>query len=441
MGPTPNSSRREGDLETEYDFKKMRHIILFLVCLMATISHAQDILLGGDISMLTKYEEKGAKYYDINGNSIQPLSFFKQEGMNAMRVRLFVDPTSSANTDTKGACQDLDYVIKLGKHIQDAGYKLIVDFHYSDTWADPGKQTLPKAWEGLTTAQLATKVYDYTTYCLQKMKAAGVTPDLIQTGNEITYGMLWPTGQVYPAGGNATGTMANFTSYLSNAIKACREQCPQAKIILHTELGNSHNSTVVFFKKMKEQNIDFDVIGLSYYPDYHGKMAAFNSTLTKLEANNPAKPIMIMETGYGYEYALPGANTSYKEFAITQDGQAEFAKTLISTLKQHNNVMGLFWWWPEANEYGINWQNAVTDSWWNASLFNNRNGRATKALYELKNFLIDNPAGIEGIDDDRQIIRREYYNLLGKPCSANSKGVKIEKIIFSDGKTRIRKTI
>jgi arabinogalactan endo-1,4-beta-galactosidase len=332
-------------------------------------------------------------------------------------------------------------VIKLGKRIQDAGYKLIVDFHYSDTWADPGKQTLPKAWEGLTTAQLATKVYDYTTDCLQKMKAAGVTPDLIQTGNEITYGMLWPTGQVYPAGGNATGTMANFTSYLNNAIKACREQCPQAKIILHTELGNSHNSTVVFFKKMKEQNIDFDVIGLSYYPDYHGKMATFNSTLTTLEANNPGKPIMIMETGYGYEYALPGANTSYKEFAITQDGQAEFAKTLISTLKQHSNVMGLFWWWPEANEYGINWQNAVTDSWWNASLFNNRNGRATKALYELKNFLVDNPAGIEGIDDDRQIIRREYYNLLGKPCSANSKGVKIEKIIFNDGKTKIRKTI
>lgn len=400
-----------------------------------------ECLLGGDISMLTKYEEKGAKYYDINGNSIQPLSFFKQEGMNAMRVRLFVDPTSSANTDTKGACQDLDYVIKLGKRIQDAGYKLIVDFHYSDTWADPGKQTLPKVWEGLTTAQLATKVYDYTTDCLKRMKAAGVTPDLIQTGNEITYGMLWPTGQVYPAGGNATGTMANFTSYLSNAIKACREQCPQAKIILHTELGNSHNSTVVFFKKMKENNIDFDVIGLSYYPDYHGKMATFNSTLTTLETNNPAKPIMIMETGYGYEYALPGANTSYKEFAITQDGQAEFAKTLISTLKQHSYVMGLFWWWPEANEYGINWQNSVTDSWWNASLFNNRNGRANKALYELKNFLVNNPAGIEGIDDDRQIIRREYYNLLGKPCSANSKGVKIEKIIFSDGKTRIRKTI
>ena len=400
-----------------------------------------ECLLGGDISMLTKYEEKGAKYYDINGNSIQPLSFFKQEGMNAMRVRLFVDPTSSANTDTKGACQDLDYVIKLGKRIQEAGYKLIVDFHYSDTWADPGKQTLSKAWEGLTTAQLATKVYDYTTDCLKRMKAAGVTPDLIQTGNEITYGMLWPTGQVYPAGGNATGTMANFTSYLSNAIKACREQCPQAKIILHTELGNSHNSTVVFFKKMKENNIDFDVIGLSYYPDYHGKMATFNSTLTTLETNNPTKSIMIMETGYGYEYALPGANTSYKEFAITQDGQAEFAKTLISTLKQHSNVMGLFWWWPEANEYGINWQNSVTDSWWNASLFNNRNGRANKALYELKNFLVDNPVGIEGIDDDRQIIRREYYNLLGKLCSANSKGVKIEKIIFSDGKTKIRKTI
>lgn len=399
-----------------------------------------ECMLGGDISLLTKYEEKGAKYYDINGSSIQPLSFFKQEGMNAMRVRLFVDPTSSINTDTKGACQDLDYVIKLGKRIQEAGYKLVLDFHYSDTWADPGKQTLPKAWEGLTTSQLATKVYDYTTDCLKKMKAAGVTPDLIQTGNEITYGMLWPTGQVYPAGGNATGTMENFTSYLNNAIKACREQCPNAYIILHTELGNSHNSTVVFFKKMKEQNIDFDVIGLSYYPDYHGKMATFNGTLTTLETSNPGKPIMIMETGYGYEYALPGANTSYKEFNLTQDGQAEFAKKLISTLKQHNSVMGMFWWWPEANEYGINWQNAVTDSWWNASLFNNSTGRANKALYELKNFLVDNPAGIENINGDNKIVRTERFYLNGIKTNGNATGVTIEKITMASNKEVIIKS-
>lgn len=407
---------------------------------MATISHAQDILLGGDISMLTKYEEKGAKYYDINGNSIQPLSFFKQEGMNAMRVRLFVDPTSSVNTDTKGACQDLDYVIKLGKRIQDAGFKFVLDFHYSDTWADPGKQTLPKAWEGLSTSQLATKVYDYTTDCLMKMKEAGVLPDMIQTGNEITYGMLWPTGQVYPAGGNATGTMTNFTSYLSNAIKACREQCPNAKIILHTELGNSHNSTIVFFRKMKEQNIDFDIIGLSYYPDYHGKMADFNSTLTTLGSNNPDKLIMIMETGYGYEYALPGANAD-KEYALTQDGQAEFTKKLIETLKQHKNMTGLFWWWPEANEYGINWQNAVTDSWWNASLFNNKTGRANKALYELKTFRAEEIAGIETPESSSQIISRTVYNLNGTHAGSGTKGILIEKSITADGTIRTKKII
>lgn len=390
--------------------------------------------------MLTKYEEKGAKYYDINGKSIQPLPFFKQEGMNAMRVRLFVDPTSSANTDTKGACQDLNYVIQLGKRIQDAGFKFVLDFHYSDTWADPGKQTLPKAWEGLSTSQLATKVYDYTTDCLKKMKEAGVVPAMIQTGNEITYGMLWPTGQVYPAGGNATGTMANFTSYLSNAIKACREQCPNAKIILHTELGNSHNSTIVFFRKMKEQNIDFDIIGLSYYPDYHGKMADFNSTLTTLESNNSNKQIMIMETGYGYEYALPGANTD-KEFALTQDGQAEFTRKLIETLTQHKNVTGLFWWWPEANEYGINWQNAVTSSWWNASLFNNKTGRANKALYELKTFRAEEIAGIETPKDNSQIASRTLFKLNGTHAGKGAKGLFIEKTETVNGTTKTRKII
>ena len=146
--------------------------------------------VGGDISMLTKYEEAGVVYKDKNGNAVQPLAFFKQEGLNAMRVRLFVDPSQDSD---KGVCQDLDYVKALGKRIKEAGMAFMLDFHYSDTWADPAKQWTPNAWKTLNDAALAEKVYEYTKECLQQLKAAGAKPDFIQTGNEISYGMLWGT--------------------------------------------------------------------------------------------------------------------------------------------------------------------------------------------------------------------------------------------------------
>ncbi len=157
---------------------------------MTTMAPAQKYV-GGDISMLPKYEQAGVVYKDKNGNTVSDvIAFFKQEGLNAMRVRLFVDPTQD---NDKAVCQDLDYVKTLGKRIKDAGMQLLLDFHYSDTWADPGKQWTPDAWKSLNDADLANKVYEYTKDCLQQMKNAGAEPDMIQTGNEISYGMLWGT--------------------------------------------------------------------------------------------------------------------------------------------------------------------------------------------------------------------------------------------------------
>jgi arabinogalactan endo-1,4-beta-galactosidase len=168
----------------------MRKLLLLLFTLMTTMAPAQKYV-GGDISMLPKYEQAGVVYKDKNGNTVSDvIAFFKQEGLNAMRVRLFVDPTQD---NDKAVCQDLDYVKTLGKRIKDAGMQLLLDFHYSDTWADPGKQWTPDAWKSLNDADLANKVYEYTKDCLQQMKNAGAEPDMIQTGNEISYGMLWGT--------------------------------------------------------------------------------------------------------------------------------------------------------------------------------------------------------------------------------------------------------
>ena len=170
----------------------MRQIITIILLTLTLPILADGKYVGGDISLLPSYIDHGAKYYDNAGNAISdPLAFFGEQGLNTMRVRLFVNP-ENAPSDHKGqgVVQDLAYVKRLGKMIKDAGMALILDFHYSDTWADPAKQWTPAAWAGLSDNELYERIYSYTREVLQEMKAVGATPDFIQTGNEISYGML-----------------------------------------------------------------------------------------------------------------------------------------------------------------------------------------------------------------------------------------------------------
>ena len=346
-------------------------------------------LVGGDISMLTKYEQGGAIYKDRNGNTISNiLPYFGEQGWNAMRLRLFVNPENASETHKKeGVVQDLAYVKALGKRIKDAGYALVLDLHYSDTWADPGAQGVPAAWPKNDVEALKDSVYNYTKRVMQEMITAGARPDFIQLGNEITGGMLWPTGQIYPTGGApAGGSWENFAAYQQRASQAVREVSPTTKIILHVEMHNV-NQPGAFFSNCESYGIEFDVMGLSYYSAYHGNFSNLNTVLNNMEAAS-SKPILIMECGYGYAWALPGTNYDLSgTYPYSNVGQKNFTVNMIAALKQHSRVKGLFWWWPEANEYGINWQNAVTSSWWNGSLFDNRDGKAQDALYEMKRFL------------------------------------------------------
>ena len=346
-------------------------------------------LVGGDISMLTKYEEGGAIYKDRNGNIINNvLAFFGDQGWNAMRVRLFVNPENASESHKReGVVQDLTYVKALGKRIKEAGYVLVLDLHYSDTWADPGAQGVPAAWPKNDVAALQDSVYNYTKRVMQEMITAGARPDFIQLGNEITGGMLWPTGQVYPTGGAPEGgSWENFAAYQHSASTAVREVCPTTKIILHVEMHNV-NQPGAFFSNCESYGVDYDVMGLSYYSAYHGNFSKLNTVLNNMEAAS-SKPIMIMECGYGYAWALPGTNYDLTgTYPYSNEGQKNFTVAMIAALKNHSRVKGLFWWWPEANEFNIPWQNQVTTSWWNGSLFDNRDGKAQDALYEMKQFL------------------------------------------------------
>lgn len=377
----------------------MKKTLLLTLCLMLTTMVSAQKYVGGDISMLKKFLDEGAVYKDKDGNAVEPLSFMKTEGWNAMRVRLFVDPSkASAQHKKEGVIQDLDYVKALGKSIKEAGFQFMLDFHYSDTWTDPGKHATPSAWTSLNVEQMKAKIAEYTKQCLQELKLAGAEPDFIQTGNEITTGMLWPTGQIYAGGGAPTGgSWDNFAGYLASAIKACNEECPQAKIVIHTEM-HAPADVPKFYNNLKNyQDVKYDIIGLSYYPDFHGDLTVLGNTLTTLEANHPDKKIMIVETGYGFEWQLSGAKYNFTNtWPVSEDGQKLFTTDLIAALQTHPNVNGLFWWYPEYTLNNIvfkngseDWSKNFTNGYWNAALFHYKSGKAHAALYELKTFVGD----------------------------------------------------
>ena len=368
----------------------MKRILIVIACLMAlsATSLATPKYVGGDISLLTKYEEHGAIYYNENGARItNMLSYLKDHDMNAMRVRLFVDPSMAGSEDQgEGVCQDLPYVIALGSRIKAAGLNLLLDIHYSDTWTDPGQHSTPSSWT--VTSALADSVYDYTCCVLNAMISAGATPDFIQVGNEVTYGMMWPTGHCYPNGGNyGTGTFATFANYLKQGIRACREVCPSAKIVVHTEMSKVVNVTN-FYNTLKNYTTDFDIIGLSYYPYWHGDLSTLDGLLTTLETTYPTKSIQIVETGYPHAYYPSGASYDFQStWPATEAGQKAFTEQLIATLNAHSRVNGLYWWFPEANEYGINYTNSVTTQWYNCGWWDNANGQVMDGLFVMSSFM------------------------------------------------------
>ncbi|MCR5239215.1 MAG: arabinogalactan endo-1,4-beta-galactosidase, partial [Prevotella sp.] len=335
----------------------MALVISYLLPLTPHLSiHAQRYV-GGDISLLPQYEKYNVPYYDADGQKIAGmLQYMKSEavGWNAQRVRLFVNPTPSLDYNDPAICQDIDYVVSFGKRIKEAGFAFMLDFHYSDSWADPAKQWTPVEWQSLSDEELQARLYDYTKDCLKRLVEAGATPDFIQTGNEISYGMLWgkkdtKSNRCYT---NSDANWPRFIALLQQAVKACREVCPEAKVIIHTERAGEPQTTVDIYKRLA--GVDYDIIGLSYYPFWHKNLATLSQTLEQLATNFPEKQVQIVETAYYYQWKPSKGNTwdSFSTWADTPEGQAAFVRDLIAELNKHSNVNALYWWFPEENGNG-----------------------------------------------------------------------------------------
>lgn len=417
--------------------------LLFFVSLLFVGSVQAQKYVGGDISLLPSYEANGSKYRTTTGAAITDvITFSRDNGLNAMRVRLFVDPTKAPDAEKKeGVRQDLAYVTALGKRIKDAGLKFLLDFHYSDSWADPVKQYTPDAWKSLTDLQLYDKIYNYTKECLQTLKAAGAEPDFIQTGNEISYGMCWGergSSSLKKCYTDKDANWLRFTTLLKNAIKACREECPQAKIIIHTERVANVTMQKAFYERLQKAELDYDIIGTSFYSYYHGSLQTLETSLNMLATNFPTKDIWLVEVGYFYNWQptikSPGVDLS-GQYPITEAGQAAYTEALINVLNKHEKVKGLFWWMMEANEYKHTGSSQVTKDWYNAALWDDYDGMVNPAFFKLQNFL---PAtGIEKLRaNDGSEASKAVYDLQGRKVADGNAPLK-KGIYIRGGKKMI----
>lgn len=244
-----------------------------------------DKMIGADISFVPQEESKGKRYSD-KGVERDVLDIMSSYGFNYIRLRLFVDPTAEGGYSKEGFC-GLEQTIKMARRIKKAGMKFLLDFHYSDTWADPGKQFKPASWAGDNGSALEGRIYSYSKETIERFIAEGVRPDMVQIGNEINHGMVWPQGKI-------GDSYMSFAVLLRCASAGVRAADPGIKIMVHIACGGDNAGSVAFFDKIISRDVKFDIIGQSYYPKYHGSLDDLRSNLTDL-ALRYRKPIVVVE--------------------------------------------------------------------------------------------------------------------------------------------------
>lgn len=335
-----------------------------------------EFIKGVDISTLQALEDKGIRFYD-QGRAQDLLSIVKAHGVNYVRLRVWNTPTES------GGYNDKAKLLALAPRIKAAGLNLLVDFHYSDFWADPGKQVKPAAWANLSGPALQQAVYDYTADVLGSLKAVNAYPDMVQIGNEINSGMLLPDGAL-----NRFDTLAGL---LKKGVQAVRDTTPtrqKTKVMLHLADGGDNDEFVSFFDQVTTQGIDYDVIGLSYYPYWHGTFQQLKTNMNDL-ATRYGKQIVVAETAYPHTLengdVSPGNIAELKEtqiagFPASVESQKLVTQTVLNTVAtvDGGRGLGVFYWEP-AWLPGVGWRTGEFNGWENQAMFD-YGGKALDSL-------------------------------------------------------------
>ena len=353
----------------------MKQFIITLITFLAiaTVLFAQGkrinlndknsgFIQGVDISELLKIEDHGGVFIE-NGIQKDALEIFKDHHINYVRLRLW-------HTPGDGYC-NLDKTLLMAQRIKDAGLKFMLDFHYSDTWADPGHQAKPGAWGNLSFQALEDSIHTYTSHVIAALKNQNTLPDIVQIGNEITCGMLWDDGRIC-AQYNSPSQWKKFGSLVNHAIagvKDCLTSGDSVKIMIHIDCGGNNTSSRWFFDNLLTQNVDFDIIGLSYYPWWHGTFGELEYNTRDL-AGRYHKDIIIVETAYPWTLGwydnthniVGDSSQLLPDYPASVEGQKEFLVDLIDLVKNipDEKGLGLFYWAPEwvsTAQSGSPWEN------------------------------------------------------------------------------------
>ena len=365
-----------------------------------------EFIKGMDVSTLLEVEKLGGKFYK-DGVEMELLSILETYGVNYVRLRLWNDPYSEDGKPYGAGGNDFDTLLVLAKRALEKKMGFLLDFHYSDFWTDPGKQVIPKAWKGMNVDELEQAVFDYTKETLLALKKEDTFPTMIQVGNELTNGMLWPYGQV--------PEYDNLARFVNAGIKAVREVDKDVPIMIHLDNGGNNELYRTWFDEFMKRGEEFQIIGMSYYPFWHGTLADLENNMNDV-AKRYGKDIIIAEVSMGFtmedfkEYeklsdeqrkgmATKPALAEKVEYPMTPEGQSDFMQDIMTRITKVPNGKGkgFFYWEPAwipvegsgwATEESLKYiqdKGPCGNEWANQALFD-YDGNALPALDTIRDF-------------------------------------------------------
>ncbi len=421
-----------------------------------------DFILGADVSMLGQVEKNGGKFYDY-GVVRDCLEILRDYGVNWIRLRLWNDPTDENGEPLGGGNNDLDQTVEIAARAKALGLKFLLNFHYSDWWADPSKQYMPKAWVDLDMEQLEQAVYDYTAEVIQTLADADAMPDMVQIGNEVNSGIMWPAGKTYASPGEEGGGYDSFAALLSQGIRAVRDHDPsngdpeeRIKIAIHLADGGNNELYRAVFDELTARAVDFDVIGLSYYSFWHGPMDGFIANMNDV-AERYQKDVAVMETAYPYTPLDGDGHANFVggtddvdidgPYLATVQGQATAMRDMILAVAEVPNGrgLGIFYWEPTwIPVEGAGWATIAGavysgmprpavepgNAWDNMAMFD-FDGNVLPSLNVFK--LVRPEAGGESFDP---LVRTVYSPVVYAPLGEAPELPKTVQVLYSDDAIR-----
>lgn len=310
---------------------------------------------GMDLSTLLELEKCGAKYY-VDGTETDILDIMKKYDVDTIRIRLWNDPWSESGESYGAGENDLKTTLAIAKKVTDAGLGVLLNFHYSDFWADPGKQIKPKAWEGYSVEELEQAVYDFTADTMKVFKENGINTTMVQVGNELSNGLLWPEGKV--------PNYDNIAKFVNAGIRGVRAVQKDVPVMIHLDNGGNNTLYREWFDEFTKRGEDFQIIGLSYYPFWHGTLDMLTDNMNDI-AERYGKDLVIAEVSMGYTmedykayeklsdderkgYATKPELVEKIEYPMTVQGQYDFMEDFLNRIShiKGNKGKGFFYWEP-----------------------------------------------------------------------------------------------